>query len=159
MANGISFAVPALLLGIVALTLLNVLYFFPWASVNHSATSDSIDRHERLITDIAEELGSLREVQEDLRSGLLSPFDRRVREALKGSRRDVQDFLNSPIFSEEAGKQSKPDTAPYGMQHFAESCFFPSLRHLPFMVQGRHQHPSQKQTKKVICCPAFHYSF
>lgn len=125
MAKKSSLLIPLLLLGILAIIALNWLIFFPWASMNHSATSDSIDRHEKLIADIAAELNDIRGVSARLQSGQLSPFDRRVREALKGGSQEVQDYLNSPLFSEEAGKRAPPPPAINGRQyaaHHAPSC-------------------------------------
>jgi hypothetical protein len=112
MAKKTSVAIPLLLAGIALIILLNWVIFFPWASQSHSATSDSIQRHERLIEAISEELSSLRLVAEELRDGSIRPFDKRVREALKGGSQDVQDYLNSPAFSEEAGRRPAPPLQP-----------------------------------------------
>ena len=124
MAKKSALLIPLLLLGILAIILLNWLIFFPWASMNHSATSDSIDRHEKLISDITDELNDIRRVSAQLQSGRLSPFDRRVREALKGGSQEVQDYLNSPLFSEEAGKRAValPSHSPPSGMHATDSC-------------------------------------
>lgn len=114
MAKSTSFIATLLLWGIVVIVLLNCILFFPWASVTHSATSDSIDRHEKLIASITDELNAVRTVTKELRAGNIGPFDKKVREALKGGSEEVQDYLNSPVFSEDAARRSDPQIKPDG---------------------------------------------
>lgn len=111
MARRRSCVVVALLVGIVVIILLNGLVIFPWTSLRHSVAEDAIEGQEQLIERLTEELLTVREVSQQLVAGAVSPFDRKVRDALIGGHKDVLKLLNSPEFSTEIGKRAKEKDA------------------------------------------------